>query len=178
MLTHHAILAALLVARAWASPPETCSLKPAIIDLSRACSSGAPRNNNLAGIGPDTDSPQQIRYEGAVTYDGASFDLVLSSITPIGTDEQSPDYMTVNASRNGCAGTSSNLGRCAHPVLACLSSRPSRYRHLTPLSLLCRISMRTPYAGGPTRELLLTLSVLATGTDTAVMVDFPTELLV
>lgn len=63
------------------------------VDFHRACASGAPAQNNLGGLGPDTGA-QEIRYANVGTVYGMTVDLVVTAVSP---------YTSSKAQiRNGC----------------------------------------------------------------------------
>ena len=94
-----------------------CSRSTTIIDMSAACAAGTgPQTNNLAGVGPNTGDPEEIRYPGVASFQGTLLDLVLTTPTLLTTDTTSANYMSSNPAKNGCS-SDGNFGRCVPPLV-------------------------------------------------------------
>lgn len=90
------------------SLPYMCEGTPSVeIDLSAGCASGRAEVENLGGMGPDVARiyPPELRYARVGTFDGRTFDLVVTLMDPAGTFRPPPaDRPPLTSGCNGVFG--------------------------------------------------------------------------
>ena len=78
--------------------PGSCA-SDVLIDLS-TCTSSAPFQNNLGGLGPDTGT-RELRYRGVGQFNGHPFDLVVTNLSRYQKTMKDP---LPDKPQNGCRG--------------------------------------------------------------------------
>ena len=90
-----ALAALLVLSHAPLCAAQVTPCRPGAIDLTfnAACALGSPATNNLGGEGPG-NGPMEMRFSGVGKYNGATFDLVVTTLT---------SYFTAVNTINGCS---------------------------------------------------------------------------